>query len=549
MPLQMKLVSSLEKVFWDEEPAALPPSEKPEGFRNELISFQAAYRAEGPEACIRLVHRVDSPLSGHIHVRSVRPVPVRLACMPGSGEGYLRKAPGLYPDLLREIRPRSLRAYNGQWDALWVDVEPGAEPGTYPLEIALLQEETGEVLGRVRTEVTVLPGELPPQTLMHTRWFHYDCLAHYYRVPVFSEEFWRITENFMRLAVRRGINMMLMPIHTPPLDTRVGGERLTVQLVDVYRDHGEYRFGFDRLRRWVEMAQRSGVEYFEAAHLFTQWGAKATPKIMAVADGRPERIFGWDVPADSEAYRAFLDAYLPALVRELKRLGIAERCRFHISDEPNERHLEAYRKARAMAAKHLDGMVIMDALSDIRFYESGAVTHPVPAIDHIEPFVAAGVPHLWGYYCLAQDREVSNTFMAMPAPRHRILGVQLYKYDLEGFLQWGYNFYGTQYSEDQVDPYAVTDGNGFSPAGDCYQVYPGEGGEPEESLRLMVTFHALQDLRALRLLESLIGRRRVLAMIEEGLPEPLTFRRYPMDSGYLPGLRRKVNQAILDAQG
>ena len=37
--------------------------------------------------------------------------------------------------------------------------------------------------------------------------------------------------------------MLLTPVFTPPLDTTVNGERLTVQLVDVRRDAGVYSFG------------------------------------------------------------------------------------------------------------------------------------------------------------------------------------------------------------------------------------------------------------------------------------------------------------------
>ena len=550
MELKMKLVSALEKVFLDEEPVEKPEAGRIEGFQNETISFQAAYSITSADPRLWVQPKVTSPIAAYVHVRTVRHVPVRFTCMPDSGDNYLRKAPGLYPDLLREVMPRRLHAYWGQWDTLWIDVEPNGEvePGTYPVEIALLNEPTGEALASVTANVTILPGLLPAQTLIHTKWFHYDALAHYYHVPVFSEEHWRITENFMRAAVKRGINMMLMPIHTPPLDTRVGGERLTVQLVDVYLNDGVYSFGFDRLRRWVDMAKRCGVEYFEVAHLFTQWGARATPKIMAVVNGEMKRIFGWDVAADSDEYRDFLNAYLPALVKELRALGIADRTYFHISDEPGEDHLENYLKAKALVKKHLEGFVIMDALSKIQFYESGAVEKPVPAMNHMDDFLAAKIPGLWTYYSVGQHRDTSNTFVSMPSARTRILGVQLYKFDIEGFLQWGYNFYGTQYSDYQVDPYAVTDGEAFSPAGDCFQVYPGEGGEPEESIRMMVASHAMQDLRALRLLEKLVGREKVLSLIDEGLSEPVSFTKYPKDSMYLLNLRRRVNESIVAAQ-
>ena len=135
------------------------------------------------------------------------------------------------------------------------------------------------MLGVQSVTVNVIDAQLPRQTLIHTKWFHTDCLSTYYGVEVFSEEYWRIVENFAQKAVQRGINMLLTPIHTPPLDTRVGSERPTVQLVDVYvNEQGAYSFGFEKLYRWVEMCKRCGVQYYEMAHLFTQWGAKHAPK-------------------------------------------------------------------------------------------------------------------------------------------------------------------------------------------------------------------------------------------------------------------------------
>ena len=279
------------------------------------------------------------------------------------------------------------------------------------------------------------------------------------------------------------------------------------------------------------------------AHLFTQWGAGFTPKIMAKVDGQIKRIFGWDVLV-GESYGLFLSQYLPALTAELKRLGIDKVSWFHISDEPSKEHLESYLKAKALAVPYLEGYTVMDALSDYAFYQSGAVTKPVPANNHIEPFLEAKVPGLWTYYCVGQYKDVSNMFMAMPSARNRILGVQLYKYAIEGFLHWGFNFYYSQSSDYLVDPYYVTDGDGFAPAGDAFQVYPGRGGEPEESIRIMVTAQALYDLRALELLESLTSRQHVLELIDGELSEPVTFSRYPRSAQWLLNLRARVNREI-----
>ena len=360
---------------------------------------------------------------------------------------------------------------------------------------------------------------------------------------MFSEDFWTACENFVRTAAKRGINCILTPIHTPPLDTRVGGERRTCQLVDIEIKDGAYSFGFEKLRRWVEMCRRAGMEYFEMAHLFTQWGAEHAPKIVARVNGEEKRIFGWDTDATGEDYVRFLQSYLPALTAELDNLGVRERTLFHISDEPGPAHLDNYMKARCAVKPYLEGFTIMDALSDVNLYRSGAVEHPVPSSNHIRPFLEENIPGLWTYYCISQYKDVSNAFVAMPSARTRILGVQLYKYRIAGFLQWGYNFYNAQFSEYTVNPFLTTDGDGFSPAGDCYIVYPGKNLMPIETIRLMSMDEAMNDLRALNLLEQLRGRDFTMKLVEADVA-PIEFDRYPIAPSYLTSLRQRVNAEI-----
>ena len=137
----------------------------------------------------------------------------------------------------------------------------------------------------------------------------------------------------------------------------------------------------------------------------------------------------------------------------------------------------------------------------------------------------------------------------MPSHRERILGVQMYKYNIVGFLHWGYNFYNCQYSYYPIDPYGTTDGDGFVPAGDTFQVYPGKDGEPVESIRMMVFDECIADMRALKMLESLTSREHVLALIQEGFDREITFYDYPRNDDYLPTLREKVNAEIMDKLG
>ena len=399
------------------------------------------------------------------------------------------------------------------------------------------------LLRYTETAVTIYNAVLPKQKIIHTEWFYADCLADYYHVPVFSEEHWKIMENYIREYVKRGGNMILTPLFTPALDTAVGHERTTTQLLDIEVKSGEYHFGFEKLKRWVDLCRSCGIQYFEMSHLFSQWGAAYAPKVVALKDGKEEKIFGWHTPASGK-YTDFLHVLLPQLTGKLKEWGIAEVTWFHLSDEPREEDLDSYRAARESIEDLLDGFHTMDALSDYKFYEHGFVEQPVPANDAIQEFLNHGVENLWTYYCVSQSYEVSNRFMAMPSLRNRIYGLQLYKYRIAGILHWGYNFYNSQYSLEKLNPYQVTDAGGCFAAGDPFLVYPGTDGYPEESIRMMVLEEALQDLRACELLESLAGRETVMECIEENLAEPLTFTCFPKTDYYLIALRNRINREI-----
>lgn len=438
-----------------------------------------------------------------------------------------------------------IKAIPAQWRSLWLDVTLdqifAEEENTISLHTEDLQ---GKALWQESIVIRTVPCVMPEQKLLHTEWFHEDCLADYYNVPVFSERHWQIIDSFMASAASHGVNMLLTPVFTPPLDTAIGGERTTVQLVDVQQTGDKYIFGFAKLERWIELCWKHGISHIEISHLFTQWGAEYAPKILASTDEGYRRIFGWDTPATGEAYNSFLHSFLPQLKDKLKQLGMFERTWFHLSDEPHDHQKTTYAAAKASVWHLLSDCKVLDALSSYDIYKEGIVEKPVPCIDKIQPFVDAGVPDLWAYHCTVQALKVSNRFIAMPSSRNRILGVLFYLYQLEGFLHWGFNFYNSQHSVKSIDPYLVTDAGEAFPSGDPFLFDPAPDGTAYDSIRGMVLREALYDLRALECLQSLVGRDEVERLINEGVSENITFEQYPASPGYLVALREKVNYRI-----
>ena len=549
-----KITSSMEKCFWDSDIHSYSKLTHLSALKNERVSFQFLYTDDTVDAAIpyrantfRLeVDGIDKHLTS---VRRVENVPVTIPSLGEGGDGnFLRTTPGLYPDPLMPLHKGGIFVMRGQLQSLWVeiDLDEKLPAGEYSITLKLIDGQK-EVHAENSLTLTIIDALLPPQEMILTQWFHTDCLATYYNVEPWSEEHWRIVENFAATAVKNGINMLLTPVHTPPLDTAMGKERKTVQLVDVTVENGGYSFNFEKLDRWIDMCNRVGIQYFEIAHLFTQWGAAHAPKIMASADGEYKRIFGWETDATSEEYTTYLRAFLTAFLAHMRARDDDKRCYFHMSDEPNKLHIDRYRAVKAGIADILEGYPIMDALSNFEFYQDGLVELPIPSNDHIKPFVEADVKGLWTYYCCSQDKGVSNRFIAMPLWRTRSIGLQFYKFNIVGFLHWGYNFYNAALSRNPINPYLDTCAGHMFPAGDAFSVYPTEDGSAVESIRILSFYEALQDARALKLAETLCGRERVIEEIETLFGEEITFDKCAKSAEPLLMIRERINAMIAEA--
>ncbi len=558
------LASALEKVFPDERPMAMDKGARLSCWRGTRASVQLVYYAEPVVPGSRNELRFDLSVEGapvQPSLRTVELIPVHLAYFEGADDMYLRYEPGLYPDLLKPMQEPIVTPRTHQYHTVWLtfDIPEDVAPGQYDVKVTAKARPiddsptgkpfvTREAEGLAFTNtftLNVCKAVMPEQTLIHTEWFHCDCLCQYYGVKAMSEDFWRITENFISRAVHHGINMILTPIFTPPLDTGVGKERMTIQLVDVGVKDGSFTFDFSKLERWLDICRRHGAGYLEIPHFFTQWGATATPKIVATIDGREQRIFGWDIPATSIMYRAFLEELIPQLQAVLEKHGYdKQHVYYHVSDEPKLDQLEDYKAARAVITDLLEGCPIIDALSNVEFYHEGVVEHPVPANNHIKPFLDAQVKDLWTYYCCGQGHTVPNRFIAMPSARNRIMGTLMYHNNIVGFLQWGYNFYNSRCSGHPIDPFTQPDNEYAYPAGDSFIVYPGPNGEPLDSLRAEVQYDGFLDMRALQLLESVAGRKAAGKALFKGITEELSFDDYPREDDYLLALRERVADAI-----
>ncbi len=532
------LLSSLYKVFKDIEPNVTPFSSYT-CLNNENFSFQVGLCPEN-EGETEISVGIDSAIKDKISVYLVKNIPSERTGNENSDTFHYDLTRKEFPDLLSPIgEDEKIKIPVGEYHSIWVEVTLDGEfTGEQNIDVTVL---CGGSEKTERFSLNIINKALPQQEILYTNWFHNDCLLTYYGVDAFSADYWRIVEGYINNAVRHGMNMILTPVFTPPLDTEVGGERPTVQLVGVEKNGGEYTFEFSKFEKYINICLNAGIKAFEISHFFTQWGAKHAPKVIATVDGEEKKIFGWETDAKSDEYVEFMKAFGKAFTEEVEKLNIKDSCWLHVSDEPSLEQLEDYKAAANILHSSFDGFNTFDALSDIDFYKEGLINTPIPCEEHADVFKAE-VENFWVYHCCVQTHSfVPNRMFAMPSLRNRVLGILLYKYEAKGFLQWGHNFWYSQYSKYPIDPFKITAADGAFPSGDSFVVYPGANGEPLNSLRHKVFLEAMQDLRALNHLESIKGRDYCLRLIEKDLTLPLSFSVYPHEDAWLLNLRQVLN--------
>lgn len=510
--------------------------------KGERASYQIAFcKDNSAQYETSLVYNInfESSIREHLKIYRVECVPVNRTVFCNKAlledDNYISTEPGLYPDILRPFDGNTILS-QPYYQGIWIEIDDKVPAGAHEIKVTL-SNDYESVSTSMKLEVLDL--KLPRQELVYGLPVHADCIASYYNIEVFSEKHWELLEKFIRISAEYGSNMVVPPIFTPPVDTQVGGERLTVQLVEMYKDGDKYSFDFSKFERYVDICHNAGIKYFYMPQFFTQWGAEFTPKIIVHENGEEKRIFGWDVKSTDDKYLGFLRQFIPELLNNIKEQGIEKNVMFSISDEPsNDETVARYKELYGFLKTYLDDYKIVDAFPNYEHYKQcGAVVTPLIPTNKVKDFKET-VSELCVYYCCGQDFLVSNRLMAMPSYRNRSFGYQLYKYDVKLFFHWALNFYNSQLSLRPINPFYVTDADGGFPAGDTYSVYPGENG-PIPSMRFIVFYEALQDFGVLNLLESYIGRDAVTQIIESVTGE-VTFENCAKSSKTILNLREKV---------
>ena len=445
-------------------------------------------------------------------------------------EYYIKSEDDMYPDLLKKVD--ELNTTEQEKCVLLIDVCEKEKPAGVHTVTIQIGTQTADFTLEVFKE------KLAEADIIFTNWFHLDGICHYYKVEPFSKEFYQHVSRFLDAYVKMGNNMILVPAFTPPLDTEVGEERLTTQLVKVLKNGEEYKFDFSQMKKYLQLCKNKGIKFFEHSHLFTQWGGEYCPKIMIEEDGVEKNLFGWSVKSDDEKYKNFLKQYFTALNVFLGKENLKENFYLHLTDEPRPQHIEKYKKLSAFIKEISQGLRTMDALSE----KEAAVAVDMPVVAMYSKDLPLFDENKMLYYCVEVETDcITNRYFHMPLQRTEILGFQLYENKAKGFLHWGYNFYNKQLSKGPINPYEDTMAGGGFPAGDSFIVYPGEE-QVNLSLRYFSIKRAFEDYRLLKTVEKKLGEEATFKMLHENGVQGVHI--YPKSVKWHEEFRKKLMDCI-----
>lgn len=483
------LVDPLEKVF----PETIIPVElfkETDVARGEVASAQLVLRSVQNKDEVKLTVEVpglSNAVVWHAPVGYVR-----------AGREYSQQAfdrlvsnSGFYADPIMDSHPVTLQAGLTQACYISVAVPREAKAGTYPVNIKV---QAGDETIQKSFLIHVHNVKLQKQQLKIANWYTFEpkylaLMNNGGAVKPYSELYWKLLKVLAEKMAAYGSNVAL----ASPLE------------LAVYQKKGDqFTIDFSRFDKTVEIFKNAGV----SAMLEGGWiGWHSTDwisnYIVLVPEPGPDTTTFLRLPIQDPQAKNFYAQFFKALVPHLKKKGWWDTYYQHIADEPIEQNRQSYIDIASYIKSIVPDIRIADACHNTDLAETLDLW--APQLDLLNKDFAfyqerkkAG-DEVWFYTCLWPRGNYANRFIDLPLIKTRLLHWINYKYDIDGYLHWGFNWWTN-------DPFAETTfindaGGNLLPGGDSWIVYPGYH-KLYSSLRLEAMRDGINDYTLLRMLEA-----------------------------------------------
>jgi len=460
------------------------------GLRNETLSAQCVMLAhedlEGLTVSIGALHEAQG--SGLIPAENIRwnfvsSIFIEKNSPNRQRDGLLRPAPARFPDVLTEERACSMRKGTRKAVYLTLNIPAEAPAGEYR---GAVTATAGGSSVSLPISVQVYPLTLPAERhLRVTEWFSTSEFKKHHQLDSYeSERFYRLLGVYARNMAEHRQNVFRVELGT--IESRRAAD-------------GNLEFDFSHFDKLAQVFWDTGqMDALETGFIarFGKGGWSGSEIVLedfpvANAEGRRASMPGED----------FLPQFLPAFVGHLRAKGWLAKTVFHISDEPSDHNVMAWRAASDVVHRLAPELRRIDAIETPHCL--GALEIWVPKLDHLATWHEAYEEaqrqgnELWFYTVgIFQGGSLLNKTVDVPLIETRLMHWLNYRYNLRGYLHWGFN----AWTDDPINQPGEHRGDGW-------HVYPKKDGLLD-SLRWEQMRNGLQDYECLWLLEDRISRIR-----------------------------------------
>ena len=334
--------------------------------------------------------------------------------------------------------------------------------------------------------VNVYPVEIPPVNQAHlnyVNWLSIGNVCNDHHVELWSEPFWGMLRKYAQLMAR--------------------GRQNTFWFIwsDFFKfnpDGTVAEFYEQRLDRYINTFLSEGLTTIQGAPFSRRrdWSTDAFLVAVPTANNR-------EIPAVSEEGQNIIRSMAKPVIALMKKNGWEFRWYQGVFDEPTDEYIDRYKSTVALLKSMKPDLRILEATMTVSL--SGIVDCWCPQVQEYQknrPFFeerkAAG-DAVWVYTCLAPGGPWINRLIDMERLRQVYVGWACAKFDLQGFLHWGFNMHSGKPYEELVRKHMGP--NGYLPAGDSHIVYPGKNG-PVSSQRFEAHRIGMEDYELLYLLKK-----------------------------------------------
>lgn len=412
--------------------------------------------------------------------------------------------------------------------AFWIDLK-GLSAGTHLLTAQLYEREGyGQEQLVASCELTVEVADLSLEegqepSFFLDLWQHLSALARYYQVPLWSEDHFRLIENYMTPLAQAGqkvCDLVISDYSWAGQDcyhvTDNPSSLFEYNIVGLSVKNGTLHLDFSAMDRYIKLCDRLGMaEEINLFGILGNWDGRTFGKpIKDYLD--PIRLEVYDKDQGSYTFltkKEELADYLNQVFAHLQNLGVWSKVQV-IADEPNDPALfadfEAFLQScsdQPIVFKHacLHGDFLENYEGN---FDSNSVISSV-FIDKMGQEYSKIWQHrqemTWYNCCFPQNL---NVFVRSPLMESYLIGYLTYAFGLKGFLRWNYCLWTEDPNRD------ITYKTYKWAAGDMFFVYPGRSGRPEFSLRFKNLCMGIADWRLLKAVEKVKGKAFVDSLLE-----------------------------------